>query len=328
MTAPQNPEQQPYADLDPDTILDAVEAVELEPTGGITALNSYENRVYQIALEDGSFVIGKFYRPARLSDAAIEEEHTFTHELADAELSCVAPLRLRGRTLHSHKDYRFALFPRQGGHPPDIEIEENLKVLARTLARIHSVGRFGRFEHRGALSVERYAVASRTFLLESDFIPAELRPAYESTTEHLLERLSGLLDDAPMQRIHGDCHLGNLLWRDDTPHFIDFDDTLLGPPVQDLWMLLSGDRAEQQQQLDTIISAYEMFADLDLRSLSLIEPLRTLRIMYHAAWIGRRWQDPAFPPAFPWYDNGRYWSDHVLTLREQLAALDEPPLLS
>lgn len=320
-------EEAPYSRLDPDVLLAAVESIGLEPTGSLVALNSYENRVYQLALEDGRFVIAKFYRPERLSDDAIREEHEFTHELAEAELSCVAPLVINGESLFSSAGYRFALFPRQGGHAPDLEVDGNLEILARSLARIHAIGRQGRFEHRPELSVESYAVASREYLLHNDFIPVELRPAYESTSVHLLERLTGCLDDAPKQRIHGDCHLGNLLWRDDVPHFIDFDDTLLGPPIQDLWMLLSGERSDRQRQLDTILKAYEMFQTLDLTTVRLIEPLRTLRIMHHAAWIGRRWQDPAFPPAFPWFADGRYWSDHVLTLREQLAALDEAPLL-
>lgn len=320
-------EEAPYSRLDPDALLTAAEEIGLEPTGSLVALNSYENRVYQLALEDGRFVIAKFYRPNRLSDDAIREEHRFTQDLADAELSVVAPLIIDGESLFSSAGYRFALFPRQGGHAPDLEVEGNLEILARSLARIHAVGRQDRFEHRPKLSVDSYAVASRDYLLQGDFIPDELRPAYESTSAHLLERLSGCLDDMPTQRIHGDCHLGNLLWRDDVPHFIDFDDTLLGPPIQDLWMLLSGERSDRQRQLDTILEAYEMFLTLDLTTVRLIEPLRTLRIMHHAAWIGRRWTDPAFPPAFPWFADGRYWSDHVLTLREQLAALDEPPLL-
>ncbi|MEM1433897.1 MAG: serine/threonine protein kinase [Pseudomonadota bacterium] len=317
----------PYEGLDPDTLLDALETIGQHPSGSVLALNSYENRVYQFGLDDGGFVIGKFYRPGRLSDAAVREEHAFALELREEELSCVAPLVIDGETLFEYQGYRFALFPRQGGHPPDIEIEDNLRILARTLARIHSVGRRGRFQDRPSLSVQRFAVDSFDYLTGSDFIPDELRPAYESTAQHLLERLDGCLDTAPMQRIHGDCHLGNLLWREDTPHFIDFDDAMSGPPIQDLWMLLSGERSERQHQLDVIIEAYEMFQNLDLSTVALIEPLRTLRIMHHAAWIGRRWADPAFPPAFPWFADGRYWSDHVLTLREQLAALDEPPLL-
>lgn len=290
-------------------------------------MNSYENRVYQLELNDGSFVIAKFYRPGRLSDAAIAEEHAFTLELAEEELPCVAPMVLDGRSLFSYQGYRFALFPRRGGQAPDIEIEDNLKVLVRTIGRIHAVGRRSDFEARKTLSVQDYAIDSREFLLQGDFIPLELVEPYETLSAHLVTRLEGALDGHRTQRIHGDCHLGNLLWRDGTPNFVDFDDAVTGPPIQDLWMLLSGERSDQQQQLNRIVEAYSVFSTFDTGSAVLIEPLRTLRMMHHAAWIARRWEDPAFPPAFPWFADGRYWSDHILELREQLAALDEPPLL-
>lgn len=295
-------------------------------SGGLLAMNSYENRVYQLELNDGDFVVAKFYRPGRLSDAAIAEEHAFTLALADAELPCVAPLAVDGRTLFEHAGYRFAVFPRRGGQPPDIEREENLEILARTIARIHSVGRQGQFDARKTLTVQDYAVDSRELILSTDFVPTELRAAYDTLSEQLVARLQGVLDGHRTQRIHGDCHLGNLLWREQTPNFVDFDDAVTGPPVQDLWMLLSGERHEQQRQLEVILRAYEEFATFDASSLVLVEPLRTLRMMHHAAWIARRWQDPAFPPAFPWFAGGRYWSDHILHLKEQLAALDEPPL--
>ncbi|MGI9325936.1 MAG: serine/threonine protein kinase [Pseudomonadales bacterium] len=317
----------PYATLGPETILEALESVGMAPSGGLLAMNSYENRVYQLELNDGSFVVAKFYRPGRLSDAAIAEEHSFTLELANEELPCVAPMVIDQQSLFQYQGYRFAVFPRRGGQPPDIEIEANLKVLARTIGRIHAIGRRSEFSHRKTLSVQDYAIDSREFLLQGDFIPDELVAPYESLSAHLIERLQGRLDGYQTQRIHGDCHLGNLLWRDDTPNFVDFDDAITGPPVQDLWMLLSGERSEQQQQLSLIIEAYELFSVFDSRSAALIEPLRTLRMMHHAAWIARRWEDPAFPPAFPWFADGRYWSDHILHLREQLAALDEPALL-
>lgn len=317
----------PYATLTPETILDAVESVGLTPSGGLLAMNSYENRVYQLEQNDGSFLIAKFYRPGRLSDAAIHEEHAFTLELAEDELPCVAPIVLDGRSLFEYEGYRFALFPRRGGQAPDIEIEANLKVLARTIGRIHAVGRRGTFKARKTLTVQEYAADSREFVLAGDFIPAELRESYETLSQHLVDRLTGVLDGHTMQRIHGDCHLGNLLWRVDTPNFVDFDDAVTGPPIQDLWMLLSGERSDQQQQLSLIIEAYDTFSTFEPRAAALIEPLRTLRMMHHAAWIARRWEDPAFPPAFPWFADGRYWSDHILHLREQLAALDEPPLL-
>jgi Ser/Thr protein kinase RdoA (MazF antagonist) len=318
----------PYAGLSPDAILDALEAAGFAPTGGLLELNSYENRVFQLELEDGSFVVAKFYRPERWSDEQIAEEHAFTAELADAELPVVTPLVRDGATLFRHAGYRYAVYPRQGGHTPNLENEEDLKVLARTLARIHAIGGTERFRHRPALSVERLGTESRQFLLAEGFIPMEMEAAYESVTGFLLERIGSMTGaiTANARRIHGDCHLGNVLWRGDTPHFVDFDDCVNGPPIQDLWMLLSGEREERQAQLAIILPAYETFHHFDDRSLALVEPLRTLRIMHHAAWIARRWHDPAFPRAFPSFDSSRYWSEHVLTLREQLAALDEPPL--
>lgn len=323
----------PYADLSPEVILDALEAVGFAPTGGLLELNSYENRVFQLELEDGSFVVAKFYRPGRWSDPQILEEHTFSLELADAEIPVVTPIERDGTTLYQHAGYRFAVYPRQGGHPPNIENEADLKVLARTIARIHAVGATAPFATRPRLTVERLGDESRSVLLDGGFLPPDMEDAYASITEHLLvrlhatfSRLSDREDGLREGRIHGDCHLGNLLWREETPHFVDFDDCVSGPAIQDLWMLLSGERDERQGQLDTIVRAYQTFHVFDASSLVLIEPLRTLRIMHHAAWIARRWHDPAFPRAFPTFDSPRYWSEHVLTLREQMAALDEPVL--
>jgi len=317
----------PFAGLSPDSILDAMDAAGFTPTGGLLELNSYENRVFQIELEDGSFVVTKFYRPQRWSEAQIAEEHEFTLELRDAELPVVAPLVRDGRTLFEHAGFRYAIYPRQGGHSPNLEIEENLRVLARTLARIHAIGATRAFSHRPELSVARLGTESRSFVLEHGFVPLELESAYTTVTEHLLARIGPALAGMSVTgRIHGDCHPGNLLWRGDTPHFVDFDDCVNGPPMQDLWMLLSGEREERQAQLGLIVDAYETFHEFDDQAIAWIEPLRTLRMMHHAAWIARRWHDPAFPRAFPWFDSPRYWSNHVLALREQQAALDEPPL--
>ena len=316
----------PYAKLRPELILDAIESVDLLPSGGLLALNSYENRVYQVEMEDGSFLVAKFYRPQRWEDAAILEEHAFTQALADAEISVVAPLVLSGRTLFEHAGFRFALFPRQGGHPPNLENESDLEVLSRTIGRMHAVGSQSRFEHRATLTTERLGHASREFLLGSRFIPDELHAAYETTTAHLLAHIDEVYGAPQAIRLHGDCHMGNVLWRNQTPHFVDFDDCISGPPIQDLWMLLSGERADQTYQLSVILDAYQEFYEFDVSSLRLIESLRTLRIMHHAAWIARRWQDPAFPQAFPWFDSPRYWSDHLLSLREQQAQLLESPL--
>ena len=316
----------PYDSLDPDAMLAAIESIGLLPTGGFLALNSYENRVYQIELDDGQFVVAKFYRPARWTAEAIREEHAFTRELLEADISVVAPIERDGETLFHHGDFDFAVFPRQGGHPPNLENEDDLEVLSRTIARMHAIGATRTFEHRVALTSQRLGHESRAHVLASGFVPPEQEEAYASTTAYLLEAVDPILDDLPSIRIHGDCHMGNVLWRGDTPHFVDFDDCVSGPPIQDLWMLLSGERFEQTAQLCTILDAYNDFYEFDVRTLAAIEALRTLRIMHHAAWIARRWDDPAFPQAFPWFASARYWSEHLLSLREQQAALQEPPL--
>ena len=324
---PSDPSATPFYQLAPDTILDAVESIGLLPTGSLLALNSFENRVYQLELDDGSFVIAKFYRPERWSDAAIVEEHTFTAALAEEEISVVAPLVIEGDTLFRHNQFRFAIMPRQGGHPPNLEDQGNLEVLARTIARMHMVGARSNFEHRPLINSKRLGHDSRTFLLENQFIPPDIEPAYASVTTDLLSIVDERLANANHIRLHGDSHMGNVLWRVDTPHFVDFDDCAMGPPIQDLWMLLSGERPEQLAQIGIILDAYHDFYDFDASTLSYVEALRSLRIMYHAAWIARRWEDPAFTQAFSWFGSARYWSEHLLSLREQQALLQEPPLI-
>ena len=319
----------PYQHLTPEIILDAIETLGYRTNGTLTALNSYENRVYQVGIEEDEPIIAKFYRPDRWSDECIREEHDFTQELLDNEIPCVAPLPFDGQTLFHLADaeFRFALFPRRAGRPPNIEDRDVLSVMGRAVGRIPSAGAARQFTHRPSLSTERLGHESRTFLLSSDFIPAELIDAYESTTTHLMDRIDTVFQNRSTGiRIHGDCHLGNLLWRYEAPNFVDFDDTQTGPPIQDLWMLLSGNREEQESTLSDLLDAYSMFCSFDTRTIDLIEPLRTLRMIHHAAWIGIRWNDPAFPLAFPWFNEIKYWSDHVLSLREQLAVLDEPPL--
>jgi len=323
----------PYDDLSPATLLDAIDALGLGADGSVTPLNSFENRVYQFGVEDGEPVVAKFYRPGRWSDAAIDEEHSFMQELVGAEVPCVAPLSHDGRTLLRHAGFRYAVFPREAGRAPNVEDPVVLRVLGHALGRLHAVGASRMYEHRARLSVETLGRQSVEFLVASGFVDAELLAAYEAVARQLVERIEPTMLDVAGIRIHGDCHLGNLLMRDDAdaplgarPNFVDFDDTVTGPPIQDLWMLLAGDATERSRQLRELVSAYEAFHEFDTRTTRLIEPLRALRMLYHAAWIGRRWGDPAFPVAFPAFGETRYWSEHILTLKEQLAALDEPPL--
>ena len=320
----------PFADLAPETVIDAVESTGVRSDLRILALNSYENRVYQVGLEDAEPVIVKFYRPDRWSDEQILEEHAFTTEIAELEIPAVPPLADEdGHTLRRHQGLRYAVYARQGGRAPDTEDMDALIVMGRYLGRIHAVGRLRPFDHRPVLSVDDFGHASRAFLLESDFIPDAVREAYETITADLLMRIER--DFPPLQsraplRLHGDCHMGNVLWREGVPHFVDFDDARTGPAVQDLWMMLSGERSQRIGQVSEIVEGYDEFSDFDPRELVLIEPLRTLRILHHAAWIGRRWHDPAFPRAFPFFTDQRFWSEHVLSLREQQSALQEPPL--
>jgi Ser/Thr protein kinase RdoA (MazF antagonist) len=326
-------ERHPYDVLGPDQVLDAVEGLGLPTSARVFALNSYENRVYQIGLDDGSFVIAKFYRPERWSDAQILEEHAFTQELESLEIPVVPPMVINGQTLHTclcgTQIFRFSLFPRLAGRPPELDNPDNLQVMGRFLGRVHRVGSQAVFQHRIALNVEHWAVKSREFLLERHFIPDALVSAYESLTLDLIERMNKIFSNCgslQQLRLHGDCHPGNVLWRGDQPWFVDFDDAINGPAIQDLWMMLSGDRDQRQAQLLEIIEAYEEFFEFDATELALIEPLRTLRIMLHSAWLAKRWTDPAFPRSFPWFNTERYWAEHILELREQMAALDEPTL--
>jgi len=325
----------PYQQLTPDTVIDAVESVGYLSDARILTLNSYENRVYQVGIEqDGiektSPLITKFYRPARWSNEQILEEHRFVQELHDLEIPCVPPIRdVNGNTLHTFRDFRFALYLRQGGHAPELDNLDNLFILGRFMGRIHAVGKIRPFVHRQTLSVEHFGQASRNFLLENNFLPVSLRPAYESLCQQLLEKIQAIFQTVKPEhiRLHGDCHPGNVLWRNDIPHFVDFDDCMNGPAMQDLWMLLSGDRPTQLAQIAEIIDGYQEFCDFAPRELRLIESLRTLRLMHYAAWLARRWSDPAFPHNFPWFNTERYWGQHILELREQLSALDEAPLV-
>jgi Ser/Thr protein kinase RdoA (MazF antagonist) len=327
---PLSPNETPFAGLSPERVLDAASSVGLDPDGRLFALNSYENRVYQIGSSEGLRVL-KFYRPARWSDAQILEEHRFTAELAAAELPVAAPVAISGKTLLRHREFRFAAFPYLRGSAPELDAPEARQLLGRSLARLHQVGSLRSFERRPQIGVERLGVEARALVLGADLLPQGLVERYESISGMLLERILRAFEEAgPVGRLrlHGDCHLGNLLWNEHGPVFVDLDDCAMGPRVQDLWMLLSGPPADQQGQWAALIEGYQQFADFDFRELKLIEPLRSLRMLHHAAWVCHRWLDPAFPRAFPWFGEARYWEGYIGDLREQLAAIDEPPLLA
>lgn len=320
----------PYAQLTPEKVLAAVESLGFDTDARVFALNSYENRVYQVGIVNAPSVIVKFYRPQRWTPAQILEEHRFTEQLAELELPVVTPLHFGDAgTLPEFDDFRMAVFPQFIGRAPELDNLDNLLVMGRFIARLHAAGATERFQHRVELSVDRLAIASRQFLLEHDFIPVSLHSAYESLTQDLISRIQAVFASVgklKTLRIHGDCHPGNVLWRNDTPNFVDFDDAMTGPAMQDLWMMLSGDRDQRQGQLLELVDGYNEFNDFRVAELPLIESLRTMRIMHYSAWLARRWEDPAFPLSFPWFNTERYWAEHVLELREQMAAMDEPPL--
>jgi Ser/Thr protein kinase RdoA (MazF antagonist) len=319
----------PYAGLTPDTVLDALDSLGLRGDGRLLALNSYENRVYQVWMEEGPPVVAKFYRPARWSDAQILEEHDFVRELASEELPVVDALHVDGRTLHTFSGFRFAVYPKRGGRAPELEDPKTLEWMGRFLGRIHAVGGRQPFRERPVLDIASFGEEPRDFLLAHGFIPADLAEAWRGVVALALDGVRRSFDRAGaprLLRLHGDCHAGNVLWTDDGPHFVDFDDSRTGPAVQDLWMLLAGDRPTMQKQLGDVFAGYEDFHEFDPRELHLVEALRTLRLIHYSAWIARRWDDPAFPAAFPWFNTQRYWQDRVLELREQVALMDEPPL--
>ena len=326
----------PYSRLTPDVVLNALESRGLRCDGRLLALASYENRVYQVGIEDEAPVVAKFYRPERWSDAQILEEHAFAAELAGNEVPVVPPLELGGTTLHRAEGFRFAVFPRKGGRAPELDDPHVLEWLGRFLGRIHAVGGARPFTHRPTLGIAEFGEEPRAFLLASDFIPAELREPWRQAADLALEGVRAAFARVPHAgslRLHGDCHAGNVLWTPSTgntsggPHFVDLDDARMGPAVQDLWMLVSGDRATMGRQLGHLLRGYEDFREFDDRELHLVEALRTLRLIHYSAWLARRWSDPAFPIAFPFFATPRYWQDRILELREQIAALQEPPLV-
>jgi Ser/Thr protein kinase RdoA (MazF antagonist) len=293
-------------------------------------LNSYENRVYQVGMEEGAPLVAKFYRPARWSTEAIFEEHAFVDELVEREIPVVAPLRSAdGASLHTFEGFRFVVYPRQGGRAPELDDSVTLEWLGRFIGRIHAVGGIARFEARPSIDIISFGEEPRDFLLANGFVPADLNEAYASVAAQALDAVRRCYDragDVRNIRLHGDCHCGNVLWTDAGPHFVDFDDSRMGPAIQDLWMLLSGERRDMVRQMSDLLAGYEDFCEFNERELHLVEALRTLRLIHYSAWLARRWDDPAFPAAFPWFNTQRYWQDRILELREQIALMDEPPL--
>jgi len=323
--------QQAFRALGPDQVLDAVESAGYDCDGHLLALNSYENRVYQVGIEDQVPLVVKFYRPGRWSDAAILEEHEFTLDLHDLEIPVVPPMRADdGQTLFNVGPYRFALFERRGGRAPSLDDPQHLEQLGRFFGRLHNLGAVKPFEHRPTLDIESFGLQSYQYLLEKGFIPRELETAYRGLAEDLIVRIQACYRNAgalQQIRLHGDCHPGNILWTDAGPHIVDLDDARTGPAIQDLWMFLSGDRPYMTARLADLLDGYSEFRDFNPRELHLVEALRTLRMMHYAAWLARRWDDSAFPQAFPWFNSPRYWDEHVLSLREQAAMMDEPVLV-
>jgi Ser/Thr protein kinase RdoA (MazF antagonist) len=336
-----NDASHPYEALGPDTVLDALASAGLYGDGRLLALSSYENRVYQVHLEDGTAVVAKFYRPGRWSDAQIAEEHAFAAELMAAEVPVIGPLNLRGSTLHHFGGFAFSVSPRRGGRAPELDDFEVLEWIGRFLARIHTVGAARPFIERPALDLASFGTTQRDWLLAHEMIPLDVQSAWSQACATALDMIAktdlpnssaaGKRSTIKTLRLHGDCHPGNILWTPIDlpgagPHFVDLDDARTGPAVQDLWMLLSGERPQRTAQLGALLDGYEEVRDFDRRELALIEPLRTLRLIHYSAWLARRWDDPIFPINFPWFGTSDYWKGQVLMLNEQIEAMAEEPL--
>lgn len=316
----------PYANLTPDLILDAIESVGYPCSGSLLALNSYENRVYQIGIEDSTPLIAKFYRPERWSNEIILEEHQFARELQEHEIPVVAPIPTAdGATLHTFDNFRFSLFPRKGGRAFELDNLDQLEWIGRFIGRLHAVGATKPFHHRPPLNITTHGYEPFQFLMQQNFLPNHLRQSYEKIVKSVLKKCEEAFKQAGninMIRLHGDMHPGNILWRDEGPHIVDLDDCVSGPAIQDIWMLLSGADNQARLQLDFLLEGYREFHDFNIRELHLIEALRSLRIIQYAAWLANRWEDPAFPKSFPWFNTEHYWQEHILILQEQLSAFD------
>lgn len=322
-------EHHSYAALTPDVVLNAMDSIGLSCDGRLQALHSYENRVYQVGIENGPAVVAKFYRAGRWSDAAILEEHAYLAELAAAELPVVPAMEMKQTSLHRFAGFRFAVFPRQGGRAPELDDAAARTRIGHLIARVHAVGALKPYRHRPTLDIENFGIRAVDYLLSERLVPRDQFDAYRDAAALALEGVRRCYERAGpliVLRLHGDCYAGNVLWTDDGPHFVDFDDSRMGPAVQDLWMLLSGDRMAMTRQLAELLAGYRSFFDFDARELHLIEALRTLRMIHYTAWLAQRWDDPAFPPAFPWFNTERYWQERIIELQQQVARMAEAPL--
>lgn len=314
-----------FHSLTPDLILDAIESTGIRVDSGLLALNSYENRVYQFMDEQRTRYVAKFYRPNRWTNEQIQEEHDFAEELLEQEIPIAAPLKLNGQTLHHDQGYSFALFPSVGGRQFEVDNLDQLEWMGRFIGRLHGVAQSRPFASRPGIDTQSFLFEPRKELQHSKLVPESLKTPLFTIMDMVIDKAASLYRPASQIRLHGDCHPGNILWRDG-PTFVDLDDCRMGPAIQDLWMMLSGDRPQQLLQLDTLVGAYEEFSDFDHKQLALIEPLRAMRMVHYMAWLSRRWEDPAFPQAFPWFATDKYWEQQVLALKEQYSALQEPPL--
>ncbi|QOL26193.1 serine/threonine protein kinase [Thalassotalea sp. LPB0316] len=315
-----------FSSLSPDVMLDAIEQLGIFVESGLLPLNSYENRVYQFHDEDKIKYVTKFYRPQRWSIEQIQEEHDFALELEAQELPIVAPLVIDGQSLFEHQGYHFALYPCRGGRIFEVDNLDQLEWMGRFIGRIHAISQKSAFVHRPAFNSQEFLLDAQQTILTSEFVPLSLKTAFETILAQVIELASAQFKPSNFIRLHGDCHAGNILWTDDGPHFVDLDDCRMGPAIQDLWMMLSGDRQQQLLQLDTLLCGYEEFNSFDNSQLALIESLRTMRVVNYMAWLCKRWQDPAFPRNFPWFNTEKYWEQQILMLKEQMSALQQPPL--
>ncbi len=316
-----------YQALSPDVVLNAIESQGFEVNASILGLNSYENRVYQVGLENGQYIIAKFYRPERWSNAQILEEHAFSESLFQNEIPIVAPIKnTQGQSLFVFEGYRFALFPRKGGYAPEPGDLKQLERLGTLLGRIHQHSAGQQFQFRPTYSIERLFKEPVAFLLKENFIPEHFIASYKSICNILLEKITlqtGNFKHYKMIKCHGDWHLGNILWLEESGgHIVDLDDCMNAPAIQDIWMMLSGDKPEQALQLEAVLKGYKYFCDFDYSQVKLIESLRTMRIIHYSAWLAKRWSDPAFPQNFPWFDSPGYWQQHIRELEEQIALID------